>query len=54
MNRVHMIDLIDASVTVTVVRSETSRDPILNWVYDYTMKGWSSYTSIEALKPYFN
>ena len=53
-NRVHMMNLIDAPVTVAAVRSEMKRDPILSRVYDYTMKGWSSYASIETLKPYFN
>ena len=49
-----MMNLVDAPVTVAAVRSETRRDPILSRVYDYTMKGWSSYASIETLKPYFS
>ena len=47
-NRVHMMNLVDAPVTVAAVRSETRRDPILCRVHDYTMKGWSSYASIET------
>ena len=53
-NRVHMMKLVDAPMTVAAVRSETRRDPILSRVYDYIMKGWSSYASIETLKPYFS
>ena len=53
-NRVHMMNLVDAPMTVAAVRSEMKRDPILSWVYDYTMKGWCSYASIETLKPYFS
>ena len=53
-NRVHMMNLVDGPVTVAAVRSEMRQEPILIRVYDYTMKGWSSYASIETLKPYFS
>ena len=40
VNQVHMMNLVEAPVNVTVMRVETRRDPTLSQVYQYIMNGW--------------
>lgn len=53
-NRIHMMNLVDAPVTVAAVRLETRRDPTLSRVYEYILNGWSRCIPDTAMKPYFN